>query len=123
MTKIDAPRSIWRNRFESQLTKYEAIDGKQFDTADECRDHEADECWHLRLIGLGKDDLERALDRVDVDLADAIERAGNIIAKKRRESGDFRRASQKRMVEEVRRMPSIDSVIGLPPAVQSEAAE
>ena len=92
-----------------QLIKFEAIDGNTFDTEDECLDWEQNNCWQFRLLGLGKNDIERALDRVDVDLADAIERAGNVIGRKRRESGEFRRTDPRRKPSAEDQAPQIST--------------
>ena len=72
------------------ITKFEAFDGEVFPTQEECIAHEAS-CVQMRLIGLTGDQVEAAIKREDVDLADAIEAVGAKIARARRESGDLRR--------------------------------
>jgi hypothetical protein len=73
-----------------QTKVFEAEDGTQFATAAECKTHEAME-WRTKLSGLTDGEVCRALDRADPELANAFEKAGAIIARKRRESGDVRR--------------------------------
>jgi hypothetical protein len=73
---------------------FEAADGKTFATAGECKAHEESEALSL-LLDLSEHDIMSALARSNVPLADAFERAGNIIAAKRRESGDLKRAPKK----------------------------
>lgn len=73
---------------------FEADDGTTFDTAAECKAYEE---W-ARLVeilsGIEPFRVAAALHREDSDLADAIERAGRIIAAKRRESGELRRKAK-----------------------------
>jgi hypothetical protein len=73
---------------------FKADDGTTFDTAAECRKHEERSFMHL-LIGRSAKDIEVALDRTDLILANAFERAGNIIARKRREDGELKRSPKK----------------------------
>jgi hypothetical protein len=73
-----------------QVTQYESFDGKRFDTEAECKTHEAG-LSHMRLVGLTVDQIEAAIARTDIELADAIEAVGAKIARARRESGDLRR--------------------------------
>lgn len=74
-----------------KITVYEAFDGTRFDTEGECRKYE-DDSWTLRLVGLTIEQVNDALERSNIDLADAFERAGARIASLRREQGEFRRA-------------------------------
>jgi hypothetical protein len=69
---------------------FEAHDGATFATSKECKFHEQTLAT-AKLIGLSGSDLEGALRRDDVELANAIERIGTMIADKRRESGELRR--------------------------------
>ena len=68
-----------------------ADDGTPFETAAQCREYEEQEKLAGLLTDMSKADVLEALSRVDVHLANAIERAGNIIAAKRRADGDLRR--------------------------------
>jgi len=72
-----------------------AEDGTQFETSAECREHEAKVSIQI-LVGLTAVQVENAMDRSNVALSDAIERAGKIISARRRESGELRR-TKKRM--------------------------
>lgn len=69
---------------------YTADDGEQFETAEECKRHET-HIKLMRLSGITEKQILAALDRTDVELADAIEFAGNLIAAKRRADGGMRR--------------------------------
>lgn len=73
---------------------FEAFDGQRFESADECKAHEAE---HVegRLVGLTIDQVRAALAREDTELGDAIERVGSRIAQARRDAGDMRRKSSK----------------------------
>ena len=73
-----------------QLITYVAFDGEKFETADECKAYEANN-FAVRLVGLTIEQVKDALSREDAELADAFEKAGNQIAKARRESGEFKR--------------------------------
>lgn len=55
-----------------QVIRYEAFDGMPFATEAECRAYER-KCAHIRLVGLSIEDVEAALTRADLDLAEAIE--------------------------------------------------
>jgi hypothetical protein len=82
---------------EKQVMKkshvFEATDGKTFVTSEECKRHE--ELANLALLeGLSPEDIHEAIARTNIPLADAIERVGNIIADKRRESGELRHAAK-----------------------------
>lgn len=79
------------------ITRYAAFDGKEFDSAADCRKYENDHSGG-RLIGLTPEQIEAAMDRKVSDrvpdaleIADAIERVAYQISKKRIESGDVRR--------------------------------
>lgn len=73
-----------------QTTIYEAFDGKRFLTEQECNDYESAH-WHHQLVGLTIEDVDAALDRTNVDRADAFEKAGQRIARKRLADGERRR--------------------------------
>lgn len=73
------------------ITKYEAIDGKLFDSPDACIAYETAQMPEHKLSGLTVRDIERALTRDNVALADLFEAVGARIAKLRRESGELRR--------------------------------
>jgi hypothetical protein len=73
-----------------QVTQFEAFDVQRFDSESECKTHEGG-LSHMRLVGLTAEDIEDAISRDNVDLADAIEAVGAKIARARRESGDLRR--------------------------------
>jgi hypothetical protein len=73
-----------------RTTDYEAHDGKRFATAEECRAHEKD-LKIMLLRGLTTDQISDAIDRDNLELADAIEFAGNLVAEKRRADGELRR--------------------------------
>lgn len=73
---------------------FEADDGTTFETAAACKAHEERQLLREMLCGRLADEIDLALDRTNIDLADAIERAGNIIAAKRRESGELRRKAK-----------------------------
>jgi hypothetical protein len=71
---------------------YKAEDGETFDTAEKCQMHERKKLV-ANLCSLTEDDIEAALrrDADAVSLAAYLERAGNIIAAKRRADGDMRK--------------------------------
>src|SRR5271170_3515837 len=66
--------------------KFTADDGTEFATEAECKEYEAQQNILDLLEGMSKTSVMSALARTDTQLADAIERAGNIIAARRRES-------------------------------------
>lgn len=72
---------------------FEAKDGTTFQTAEACKKHE-DQIFFGQLCELTTLDVMESLDRTNVPLADAFERAGNIIAAKRRESGELKRTKK-----------------------------
>jgi hypothetical protein len=76
-------------------TTFEADDGSTFYTAADCREYEQQLAMIDLLIGRTEEQVRNALARLDIPLANAIERAGNIIADKRRESGELRRKKKK----------------------------
>jgi hypothetical protein len=73
---------------------FEADDGTLFETAAECKRYEEKRNLAKILSELVPSHVTEALNRTDIPLADAIERAGSIIAAKRRESGDLKRAKK-----------------------------
>jgi hypothetical protein len=74
---------------------YKANDGTWFATAKECKLHEEIGALSIRLAHREPYEIESALRREETIIADAIERAGAIIAAKRRESGELKRAAKK----------------------------
>lgn len=70
--------------------KYEAPDGRQFDTPELCRSYELANP-ELLLIGMTLDQIRAAMRREDSDLADALEKVGTGIARDRRADGEFKR--------------------------------
>ncbi len=80
------------------VTAYQAFDGQRFDSESECKTHEGG-LSHMRLVGLTAEDIEDAISRANVDLADAIEAVGAKIARARRESGDLRRERKGKIQE------------------------
>lgn len=75
---------------EHQVTRYIARDGQEFTTAGACRAHEFAKLPTL-LAGLTEDQVEAALQREDVELADLMEEAGKQITQARLAAGDRRR--------------------------------
>jgi len=73
-----------------QITRYVAFDGTEFPTEETCREYEASE-WPQRFVGLTITEVEAALNRTDLELAAAFERAGMQIRALRYEAGDLRR--------------------------------
>jgi hypothetical protein len=69
--------------------QYIANDGKAFDTEADCRAHE-DQAWRKLLLKLKPEDLEAALGRQNVPLADALEKAGRLCGEARRKAGLFK---------------------------------
>lgn len=74
-----------------RTSEFTAVDGTRFETAAGCREHEARPGLLSTLSGRSPAHITAALDRVDEVLANAIERAGNIVARKRRAYGRQRR--------------------------------
>jgi hypothetical protein len=72
---------------------YEAEDGTRFATVAECKSHEEKQFMDI-FVGLSTASVMEAFNRKDVKLADAFERAGNVIGAKRRESGELKRAKK-----------------------------
>jgi hypothetical protein len=75
---------------EVTKTVFVAFDETEYLTREECADYEAN-IWWRRLVGLTESDITAALARENAELADALEKAGQRIAQKRRESGELRR--------------------------------
>jgi hypothetical protein len=75
---------------------FTADDGTTFATARECNQHEQLEMITNSLCHLEITQVCAALERTDILLSDAFERAGNIIAAKRRASGDVKIRRQHR---------------------------
>lgn len=72
-----------------------ADDGTVFETAAECKAHDEYEFLSEFISRRLPSQIKDALDRTDLELADAFERAAAIIARKRRESGDLKRKTAK----------------------------
>lgn len=70
-----------------QVTRWEAFDGVPFPTESECRAYEK-KCAHIRLVGLSIEQVEAALSRADLELADAIEVVGSRISRARLDAGE-----------------------------------
>jgi len=68
------------------LTKYAAFDGVLHATEAECRAYER-RVAHIRMVGLKVEDVEAALTRADLDLADAFEEVATRIKRVRLASG------------------------------------
>jgi hypothetical protein len=84
------------------ITKYEAFDGVEFASEDECRAHER-KLSHARLVGLTREQVEAAMTREDVELADVFEIVGSRIAALRRSQGSFRRVRNGHIEEGVQK--------------------
>jgi hypothetical protein len=76
---------------EIQVTKFEAFDGTQFDSADECEAYEGRNSWR-RFANLSEAAVEAAFSGQDDDLASAFEKAGRQLANARLRRGVRRRA-------------------------------
>ncbi len=73
---------------------FEAFDGQRFDSADACKAHEAKHI-ESRLVGLTIEQVQAALAREDIELADAFEQIGGRIERARVAAGDLRRKPKK----------------------------
>ena len=71
-----------------------AFDGTPFLTEKDCVAYE-DGHWHKQLVGMTLEQVIAALERNDIDRANAFERAARKIAKLRVEAGDRLRAPKK----------------------------
>lgn len=74
-----------------RITIHRAKDGTEFITAAECRSHDIKEAFGI-LAGLSHGDLHAGIGRENLKIANALELAGKLVATKRRESGERRRA-------------------------------
>lgn len=72
------------------ITIYEALDGKRFDNASECKVYE-EIIEFGQLVGLGACDIAAALDGADKEMGDLLEKLGNRIAKNRLDRGETKR--------------------------------
>ncbi len=73
-----------------RMTGYEASDHAWFETREACKAHE--EGINLKCLAhMDAEQVKSALDRTNIPLANAIEFAGQLIAGKRRASGDMKR--------------------------------
>jgi hypothetical protein len=73
-----------------KITEYESFDGKRFETEAACRSHEKSNCQFL-LVGLTLEDITRAMEDGQGDIADALEVIGAKIARDRRDRGELKR--------------------------------
>ena len=71
-----------------------AFDGTPFFDRADCERHE-ENSFPMRFVGLTLEQVVNAFDRMNAELADAFETAGNLIAVKRRDSGELRRRGPK----------------------------
>ncbi len=71
-----------------------AFDGTPFFDRADCERHE-ENSFPMRFVGLTLEQVVNAFDRMNAELADAFETAGNRIAVKRRDSGELRRRGPK----------------------------
>jgi hypothetical protein len=80
---------------------FEATDGTTFPTAEECKKYEG-HLFLAQLCDLSNDQVEGATNYAIAyrPISDAIERAGSIIAAKRRESGELKRAPKRNASEQ-----------------------
>ena len=76
------------------VTTYIADDGTSFETREACEAHEA-AGFARQFVGLTIDQVDAALARTNVPLADAFEAIGNRISKARLDAGELRRRSKK----------------------------
>lgn len=76
-------------------TIYQAFDGERFVTEELCREYE-EKNWLQQFVGLDISDVVGALDRDFPELADAFEKIGQRIARKRLADGERRRVVTKR---------------------------
>lgn len=91
-----------------EITAFRASDGTLFESSSAARTHEKTLAPTL-IVGLTAQQVEDALDRKNVELADAIETLASIITAKRMEQGDLRR--RRRVINENGRgEPSGDGV-------------
>lgn len=75
-------------------TIYQAFDGSEHETEGAARTHEK-EFAHLAIVGLTVEEALAIANREDVERADAVERIGLAIGRKRLEAGERRRAPNK----------------------------
>lgn len=94
---------------EITTTVYKTFDGMTFLTFEEAKDHE-DTNFSALLVGLTAEQIAAALDRKPeaLHIADALEKAGNIIGRARREAGQFRRATKARAAGETEPAPEAE---------------
>ena len=76
------------------VTAYIADDGTSFDAREACEAHEA-AGFARQFVGLTLEQVDAALARTNVPLADAFEAIGNRISKARLDAGELRRRSNK----------------------------
>lgn len=73
-----------------QATAYEAFDFTRFATESECREYEALNV-HKRLASKTAEQIFAALTYADIDIAEALEQAGEQCKRARIKAGDYRR--------------------------------
>lgn len=73
-----------------RVDAWKAFTGTVFPTQEACLAHEREQA-HVRLVGLTLEQVMAAIERRDLELADAIEVVGTRIANDRREAGEFKR--------------------------------
>lgn len=73
-----------------RVDAWKAFTGTVFPTQEACLAHEREQA-HVRLVGLSLEQVMAAIERRDLELADAIEVVGTRIANDRREAGEFKR--------------------------------
>jgi hypothetical protein len=70
--------------------QYIANDGKIFETEKACREHE-EATWKKLFLRLKETDIDAALARENIPLAEAFERMGRLCGDARRDAGEFKR--------------------------------
>ncbi|GGC90697.1 hypothetical protein [Chelatococcus reniformis] len=93
------------------LTKYRAFDGRDFDSADECRAHERANSSGA-LVGLTLEQVEAAIVRTDASLADAIEEVAKRITRARLDAGERRRRPRGQAAADGATPEIVDAVSG-----------
>ena len=78
---------------EVMIPKFEAFDGKLFDSSKECLAYEA-ESLHMRLVGLTEAQAINAINGDDQELADILEKIGTKIRRDRQKSRNLRRSAR-----------------------------
>lgn len=71
-------------------TIYVAFDGKEFNSAAECKAHDRNNAG-AALVKLTEDQITAAIHGDDIHLGEAIERVAYLIAQERKRRGNFKR--------------------------------